>query len=202
MATVDEFDQLLRDRFDLNRTDLISALRALHPQRPGSARLTAAEAHLLDSYGLTEDPQSYVENAADVLAHMGRLYSTAYSPSAVAKGLNVSDSRLRQRRIKQTLWAIDDGGTWVYPAIQFELVERRKGEPDIPYLQHVRNLDQVLPHVLRRNPHPTVVAGFLTAPQSELLVDGRAMSVIEWLLCGEPVEPVLRLVEISDWAGA
>ncbi|MDJ0396557.1 DNA-binding protein [Rhodococcus sp. G-MC3] len=199
---MDEFDELLRDRFDLKRADLISALRALYPQRPGSARLTAAEAHLLDSFGLTEDPESYVENAADVIAHMGRLYNTAYSPAAVAKGLKVSDSRLRQRRINHTLWAIDDGGKWVYPAIQFELVERREDELDAPALKHVRGLDQVLPTVLSRKLHPTAVAGFLATPQPELVVDERPRSVIEWLLCGEPVGPVLHLVEVSEWAGS
>lgn len=201
MTTADELDRLLRDRFDFDRSDLISALRALHPQRPGSARLTAAEAHLLDSFGLTEDPESYDENAADVIAHMARLYSTAYSPAEVAKGLNVSDSRLRQRRLHHTLWAIDDGGTWVYPALQFELVESRR-EPKELTLKHVRALDQVLPHLLRRKLHPAAVAGFLTTPQPELLVDGKPRSVREWLLAGESVDSVLQLVEVGDWAGS
>lgn len=201
MTTADELDRLLRDRFDFDRSDLISALRALHPQRPGSARLTAAEAHLLDSFGLTEDPSSYDENAADVIAHMARLYSTAYSPAEVAKGLNVSDSRLRQRRLHHTLWAIDDGGTWVYPALQFELVESRSESKEL-VLKHVRTLDQVLPHLLRRKLHPAAVAGFLTAPQPELLVDGKPRSVREWLLAGEPLDSVLQLVEAGDWAGS
>ncbi|QCB49869.1 DNA-binding protein [Rhodococcus sp. PAMC28707] len=201
MTTEDELDRLLRDRIDFNRSDLISAFRALHPQRPGSARLTAAEAYLLDSFGLTEDLESYDENAADVIANMARLYSTAYSPAEVAKGLNVSDSRLRQRRLHHTLWAIDDGGTWVYPAIQFELAESRR-DPEELVLKHVRALDQVLPHLLRRKLHPAAVAGFLTTPRPELLFDGKPRSVREWLLAGEPVDSVLQLVEVGDWAGS
>lgn len=201
MTTTDELDQLLRDRFDFERADMVSALRNLHPQRPGAAQLTAAEANLLDSYGLPEDHESYIDNAADVTAHMARLFNTAYTPSEVAAGLNVSDSRLRQRRLKHTLWAIDDGGTWVYPALQFELTEHRP-HPDATTLKHVRGLARILPPLLGRMPHPASVAHFLTTAQPELVIAGRPRSVIEWLLAGEPVDPVLQLIEIHDWAGA
>lgn len=198
---MDELDQLLQDRFAMSRGDLISALRALNPQRPGATRLTEGEAQLLDAAGLAEDPESYAEIAADVTAHMGRLYNTAYTAAEVADGLNVKDSRLRQRRLNNTLWAIDDGGTWVYPAAQFELVSRRE-EPSKRALKHVRGLDEVLQHLLPLKLHPTAVAGFLMTPQPELLIDGEPRSVREWLLHGEPVDPVLQLVQVSDWAGS
>ena len=66
--TVDELDQLLRDRFDLGRDDLIAALKTLPAHRPWAATLTAGEARLLDAAGLTEDPDAYAEIAADVTA--------------------------------------------------------------------------------------------------------------------------------------
>lgn len=113
--STDELDQLLLDRFNLRRSDLIAALKTLPAHRPWAATLTTDEARLLDDAGFTEDPGAYAEIAADVTAHMARLYGTAYSAADVSKGLGVNDSRVRQRRLAHTLWAIDDGGTWVYP---------------------------------------------------------------------------------------
>lgn len=194
----DELDQLLRERFDLGRADLIAALKTLPAHRPWAATLTASEASLLDAAGLAEDRDAYAEIAADVTAHMGRLYSTAYTAAQVASGLSVTDSRIRQRRLDHTLWAINDGGTWVYPAVQFELVDNGRGAP--LSLKHVRGLDRVLPHLLSKDLHPTAIAGFLLTPQPELRIDGQPRSVREWLLHGEPEDSVLNLIDIGDWA--
>jgi hypothetical protein len=196
--TSDELDQLLRDRFDLGRDDLIAALKTLPAHRPWAATLTAEEARLLDAAGLTEDPDAYAEIAADVTAHMGRIYSTAYTAAEVASGLGVNDSRIRQRRLNHTLWAIDDGGSWVYPVVQFELIDT--GDAATRSLKHVRGLDRVLPLLLTKGLHPTAIAGFLLTPQRELLIDGYPKSVREWLLHGEPDEPVLNLIDVGDWA--
>ncbi|MHA7653520.1 DNA-binding protein [Mycobacterium sp. ML4] len=197
MAT-DELDQLLLDRFNLHRSDLIAALKALPAHRPWAATLTADEARLLDDAGFTEDPEAYAEIAADVTAHMARLYSTAYTAAEVREGLGVNDSRVRQRRLAHTLWAINDGGTWVYPAIQFETVDRGHDKP--AKLKQVRGLDELLPALLARELHPTAVSGFLMTPQPDLRIDGQPKSVREWLLHGESVEPVLGLIEIGEWA--
>jgi hypothetical protein len=196
-VTTDELDELLMDRFNLGRADLIAALKTLPAQRPWAATLTAEEAELLDSAGFAEDPEAYAEIAADVIAHMGRLYNTAYTAAEVAKGLGVNDSRVRQRRLAHTLWAIDDGGTWVYPSLQFELVDNGRNQTT---LKQVRGLDQVLPHLLSHHLHPTAVAGFLLTPQPELRVDGQPCSVNDWLLHGESVQPVLDLIDVGQWA--
>ena len=198
LMTADELDQLLLDRFNLDRADLIAALKSLPAHRPWAARLTAGEARLLDDAGFVEDAEAYAEIAADVIAHMARLYSTSYTAAEVASGLGVNDSRVRQRRLARTLWAIDDGGTWVYPAVQFELVDT--GREQSLKLKQVRALDQVLPHLLRKGLHPTAVAGFLLTPQPDLRIDGQPKTVKEWLLHGESVEPVLQLIEIGEWA--
>ena len=193
----DELDQLLMDRFNLGRADLIAALKTLPAQRPWAATLTAEEADLLDNAGFAEDPEAYAEIAADVIAHMGRLYSTSFTAAEVASGLGVNDSRVRQRRLARTLWAIDDGGTWVYPSIQFELVDNGRGQAS---LKHVRGLDQVLPHLLAQNLHPTAVAGFLMTPQPELRINEQQHSVKDWLLHGGSVQPVLDLIDVGQWA--
>lgn len=191
----DELDQLLKDRFNLSRADLITALKTLPAHRPLAASLTAEEARLFDDAGFVEDPDAYTEIAVDVIAHMARLISTAYTTSEVASGLGVNESRIRQRRLARTLWAIDGNGAWVYPVVQFDLVKVEGRD----VLKPVRGLDQVLP-VLPTDLHPTAVAGFLLSPQQELAIDGQPCAVRDWLSSGGAVEPVLRLIEMGEWA--
>jgi hypothetical protein len=190
----DELDDLIRDRFDLDRPDILAALRALPVQRPGAAALTADQARLLDSAGFTEEPRAYASMAATSITQMGSLYRESYSTAEVAKGLGVNDSRVRQRRLAHTLWAIDDGGTWVYPGLQFEVVGDGRGTSA---LKQVRGLDQVLPHLLAQGLHPSAIAGFLTVPQLDLRIAGQPQSVRDWLLHGESVQPVLDLIDVA-----
>ena len=194
--SADELDQLLMDRFNLGRADLIAALKSLPAQRPWAAALTEEQANLLDSAGFTAEPAAHAQIAVDAIANMGRLYSTSYTAAEVAKGLGVNDSRVRQRRLAKTLWAIDDGGTWVYPSVQFE--DTDDGRPTA--LKQVRGLDQVFPHLLAQNLHPTAVVNFLLAPQPELRIAGQPQSVRDWLLHGESVQPVLDLIDVARWA--
>ena len=51
--TTDELDQLLLDRFNLRRSDLIAALKTLPAHRPWAVTLTTDEARLLDDAGFT-----------------------------------------------------------------------------------------------------------------------------------------------------
>ncbi|CAN5555390.1 hypothetical protein BH10ACT9_BH10ACT9_46160 [soil metagenome] len=192
----DELDLLLRDRLNLGRAEVIAALKSLPARRPPAAALTAVQALLLDSAGFTEDPAAYSDNAVDVIVRIARLLSTAFSAADVASGLGIDDVQLRARRRARTAWAIDGDGTWVYPRMQFEVVDdNRCGQA----LQQVRGLDQILP-ALPTDVHPLAVAGFLLTPQSELNVDGGPRTVREWLRGGGAVADVLRLVEIGDWA--
>jgi len=188
----DELDDLVMDRFGLHRSDFLAALKTLPAHRPGAAALSNRDADLLDAAGFTEDHEAYTAIAADVTAHTARLYRTAYSAAEVRTGLGVSDSRVRQRRLARTLWALDDGRTWVYPALQFQASHGR--------LKLIRGLEQVLPALLARDAHPASVAGFLLAPQPDLRVAGQPTAVLDWLERGEPVEPVVALIEVGDWA--
>ena len=191
----DELDQLLHDRFNLSRADLITALRTFPAQRPWAASLTTEEARLLDDAGLVEDPEAYTEIATDVIAHTASLISTAYTSAEVASGLGVKESWIRQRRLARTLWAVDVNRAWVYPAVQFDL-DTANGRRT---LKQVRGLEQVLP-ALPADLHPTAVAGFLLTPQQELRIDNRPFAVRDWLHSGGSVDPVLRLIEIEEWA--
>ncbi|AZG46217.1 DNA-binding protein [Gordonia insulae] len=199
-AVDDDLDRLIRDRFGFGRDELVHALQTLPAHRPRAARLTDGEARLLDDAGFTEDLDDYSVVAADATAHMARIYSTAYPATEVAAGLGISDSRVRQLRLARTLWAIDDGGSWVFPAPQFELIHRKNATGrDVHEFKQIRGLDKVFPHLLARGLHPLAVAGFLDSPQPDLQIDGQPQSVREWLRCRQPMAPVLRLLEVGDW---
>lgn len=192
--TVDELDQLLSERFNLQRADLLAALKTLPAIKPGAAVLTADEARLLDEAGFVDDPAAFVDTAADIVAHTALLINTAYTGPEVAALLGINESRVRQRRLARKMWAIESDGNWVYPAIQFE-INPKTGKPD----KQIRGLEQVF-EAMPDGLHPTAVAGLLRAPQIELQVDGRPRSVLEWLRSGGRVEPVMQLIEIADWA--
>jgi hypothetical protein len=191
---VDELDQLLSERFNLQRADLLAALKTLPAIKPGAAALTEGQARLLDEAGFVEDPVAFAEAVADIVAHTALLINTAYTGPEVASLLGISESRVRQRRLARTLWAIESDGNWAYPAIQFE-VNLKTGKPD----RQIRGLERAFQE-LPAGRHPTAVAGLLRTPQTELEVDGRDLSILEWLRSGGPIEPVLELIEIADWA--
>ncbi|EFG79746.1 hypothetical protein HMPREF0591_0367 [Mycobacterium parascrofulaceum ATCC BAA-614] len=191
---VDELDQLLSERFNLHRDDLLAALKTLPAIKPGAAALTEDQARLLDEAGFVEDPVAFAESAADIVAHTAMLINTAYPASLVASLLGINESRVRQRRLARTLWAIENDGAWVYPAIQFEF-NLKTGKPD----RQIRGLERVF-QALPEGLHPSAVAGLLRTPQPQLEVDGRPLSILEWLRSGGSVEPVLELIDIADWA--
>lgn len=192
--TADELDVLLYQKFRLRRDDMLAALKTLPAIRPWAAELSPDEARLLDDAGFTEDPDAYARVAADTVAHMALLVNTAHSAREVATALNVNESRVRQRRLARTLWAINDNGAWVFPALQFET----DPQTGLPHKQ-IRGLDRVFV-ALAPNLHPVAVAGFLRTPHPDLALQGRPVHPLEWLQSGGDVDPVLRLVEAADWA--
>ncbi|SPM33772.1 hypothetical protein MRAB57_1576 [Mycobacterium rhizamassiliense] len=195
--SADELDALLRDRFDLSRAEIISALKTLPTRDHGSASLTRDAARLLDSVGFVSAPGADAESVVEVAASIARLIRTGYSDAEVALGLGVSECAIRQRRRERTLWAIEADGSWIYPAAQFIEV-RVGGSSSLSLIPH---LDRVLP-ALPADLQPAAVAGFLLIPRDALVISGRESAVLEWLSGGGPVEPVLQLVEIGRWAAS
>ena len=190
----DELDELLFQKYRLRRSDMLAALKAMPAIRPWATELSADEARLLDEAGFTEDPDAYAGVAADVLAHVGLLINTAFSAGEVAGALGVNESRVRQRRLARTLWAIYDNGAWVFPMMQFE------SDPKTGGYKQIRGLDRVFA-TLPDDLHPVAVAGFLRTPHVDLTVGGRPLPPVGWLSSGGDVARVLRLVEAADWAG-
>lgn len=158
---------------------------------PGELR-DSRQAALFDASDFAEDPQAYARVSMATVAHAARLISTAYSAKEVADLLGVNESRVRQRRLARTLWAIETGDGWVFPALQFQDVVGKR--------RQIRHLDRVLP-ALPADLHPVAVAGFLTTAQSNLRVSDRAVSPVEWLAGGGDVDAVLTAVDAADWAG-
>jgi hypothetical protein len=193
--TADELDELLHEKYRLRRSDLLAALRTMPAIRPRAAELTTEEVMLLDEAGFTEDPTAYARAAAAVLIQDSLLLNTALTTGEVTSALQVNESRVRQRRLARTLWAVEDNGDWVFPVLQF-VSDPHTGRPG----KQIRGLDRVFA-ALPPDLHPVAVAGFLRTPQPDLMLHGRPMATLDWLRSGGDVAPVLRLVEVADWAG-
>jgi hypothetical protein len=185
-------EELIIQHFGVSAEELTSALDTLPPIRPDAASLSANEAALYDAADFVESEQAYARVTLEAAGHTARLLSTAYSAREVADLLGVTDSRVRQRRGDRTLWAIEDGGGWVFPSLQFEDAVGRRGQ--------IRHLDQVLP-AIPTDLHPLAVARLLTTAQPDLIVDGQQVSPLQWLRDGGDVEVVRAIVEAADWAG-
>jgi hypothetical protein len=184
-------EELITQHFGVSAEELTSALDTLAPIRPDAAALSDDEAALFDAADFAEDERAYARVTLEAAGHTARLLSTAYSASEVAELLGVSDSRVRQRRANRTLWAIEDAGGWVFPALQFEDVDGRR--------RQIRHFDQVLP-ALPTDLHPLAVARLLTTAQPDLVVDGQPVSPLQWLRNGGDVHAVLTIIQAADWA--
>lgn len=193
---VDELDVLFQDRLNLSRAEVVAALKMLPAYRTQTGLITATETRLLDAAGLTDDPASYSEVSIEAVATMAWLLKTAYTADEVASGLGVSRARVGQRRRAQSLWAVDDNGSWIYPAMQFDIID----VGGCSALQVVRHLGRVL-RAFRSDVHPLAIAGFLLTPQQELAINNRSYAVRDWLSGGGALGPVLDLIELGEWAG-
>ena len=193
--TDNELDALLHDRLDLSRAEVVAALKMLPVYRTRAGSITAEEARLLDAAGLVDDPASYSQVSVEAIATMAWLLKTAYAADEVASGLRVNTARIEQRRQARSLWAVDNNGSWAYPAMQFDVIDNG-GRRD---LKVVRRLDRVL-RALPADVHPLAIAGFLLRPQQELAIKGRPCTVRDWLSSGGAVGAALHLIDVGEWA--
>lgn len=152
-------------------------------------RLSIDETRLLDAAEFIDAPGAYIDMVGETIARTARLFSTGYSEEDVAAGLGVGMTTVRDRRLKRSLWAIDDSKDWVYPSLQFR---------PRSFLEQLPGLDVVFPAL--GDLHPAAIAGFLQTPQSDLWMDGRAQTVLEWLSGGGDVGCVLRLISAEAMA--
>lgn len=194
VMAADELDVLLQGRLGVSRADVIAALKILPARQTSAGSIGAEEARLLDAAGFVEDPESSARVAVSVIADMAWLVKTSYAACEVASKLGVNESRIEQWRRARSLWAIDDNGSWIYPAVQFDVVDNSGRDA----LTVVGGLDEVL-RALPTDLHPLAIAGFLLTPKQELAIDGRARAVRDWLNNGGAVGPVLQLIDLTEW---
>ena len=128
--------------------------------------------------GLADDP------VARDIAEYAALLASALTPREVATRLGVDVSRIYHRLKERTLYGVRTGEGWRLPLFQFDL--GGGGFRDVPGLGPVlAALDPAF--------DPLAVQGWLTAPDPDLEVAGRAVSPREWLLRGGAPDAIAPL---------
>ncbi len=186
-----DLGEMITDHYGVAPAAMIHALQTLPAIRPQIAALPEADSALFDAADFAVDDDAYARVTVESLGHTAQLLSTAYTATEVAELLGVNDSRVRQRRADRTLWAIQDRDGWVFPALQFEVADGRRGQ--------IRGLDKVFAS-LPAGLHPLSVAGFLTTAQDDLRLHGRPVSPLDWLHSGGEAATVIGVAEAADWA--
>jgi hypothetical protein len=154
------------------------------PSADPSSRFTQSDVDILRRGGLALEPKSVSEPdvVARTEARAAVMFIDAKTAADVAKTLGVSASRVRQRAIERTLYAIRNGGAWLFPTWQFD--------PDTGH--EVLGLASVIPSI-PRTLHPVSVFRFLDEPSPDLEIDDIPTSPLRWLATGGDPALVVEL---------
>lgn len=171
------------DRLESSRATFVAALTARPVTRPPAAELTADDAQLLDTAGLSQGHTDARAADAETTALIKHLVATALTADEVANGLGITTAQVHTTRLARQLWAITDGQSWLFPAPQFETSADRQP------LCVIRGMEQVL-ETLPEDLHPIAIDGFLRTPQPDLATD-RPVTPREWLLGGGDISTVV-----------
>jgi hypothetical protein len=99
------------------------------------------------------------------------LVSRSFTVADTAKRLGVDTSRVRQRIYARSLYAFKHRGGWLVPGFQF------RGR------KLVAGLDAAV-SALSPALHPVAVSRWFTTPNADLVIDGSAVSPVDWLAAG------------------
>ena len=166
-----------------------AAARAIEEMRASEARIDApagqfstTETATLRAGGL--DLANRKRSEPDPIGEAAARYAAILADSAdvaeIAERLGVTRARVRQRAGERTLLAIREDDEWRFPRGQFDGAAPIRGLPAVSL---------ALPLGL----HPVAVWGFLTDPSTDLPVDDRAASPLEWLRSGGSPDPVAAI---------
>ena len=172
----------------LDRDDLLPLLGVLR-QALGVAELSDHDTALYDDAGFVEAPVAGVALATDREQRMRTLTSTALTVRDAADLLRVSPSRVRQRTAAGSLWALKVDNKLVLPRVQFTPTGLVPG------------LEKILAAV-PQGLHPLSLEGLLTEPHTDLAVEGRPASIVQWLRSGGDPAAAFAVVEAFDHAPA
>ncbi|RJQ72744.1 DNA-binding protein [Pseudonocardiaceae bacterium YIM PH 21723] len=159
------------------------AVQRFAPPDPIPAdHFSAAEAGVLSAVGLNLNPLGAEEadgRTRTVIA-LTILRDSALSVTDAAARLDVDTSRIRHQLAERQLLGWKEQGNWRLPVWQFTEAGKLPG------------LAAVITALPGDQP-ALVIAGFMTCPQEDLLIDDTPTAPRDWLLAGGDPAPVTRL---------
>jgi hypothetical protein len=172
-----------RDRFAAVAARAIEELRGTEARIDDpTGQLTEAETRRLRAGGLDlarrrrTEPDPIGESAARYAA----ILADSEDVAQVAERLGVTRARVRQRAAERTLLAVREDDEWRFPRAQFDDEAPIRGLPAVSL---------ALPPDL----HPVAVWTFLREPTTDLAVDDRPASPLEWLRSGGSPDAVAAI---------
>jgi hypothetical protein len=172
---------------DLDEQQVATALRAVLPPRAHVERTAADDEFLRAHAGLDLGPDAVTEAGAWHVAQQLAEHARTMDTAAVAAELGVDRTRVQHLRATGDLFAYKVGRANRYPTWQLTSDLRRP----LPALRRI--LAALGPGV-----HHSVVTGFMTTPQPELVADGTARTPAEWLAAGADPAPVVALAAAAS----
>lgn len=164
------FEDALREvtGIPLDRDVFVQILHDLASRARVAPELSEHDARHLEQVGFIGDPATATAARLDRDIRMADLVRCSLPIDTAADRLGVTPARVRQRLAAGTLWAFDSGRIRLLPPAQFT---------DTGAVPH---LDKVVP-LIAKDWHPLTVQALLSEPQPSLTVDGRPVSIVEWL---------------------
>lgn len=178
---------------DFTRAFFAQIVHGLSASNPAEPALSEHDAAVLREAGFVTDPTAATAARLDRHIRMQNLVQDSLSVAQAAEHLGVTTARVRQRLADGTLWSFDSGSTRLLPRAQFA------ADGPVPHL------DKVMP-LFDRTLHPLTVQALLTEPQPSLTVEGRPVSIVQWLsgIAGadREIEQVVEVLTAASWESA
>jgi hypothetical protein len=165
------------------------AARAIEELRGTEARIDDPASQLSDAdvanlraggFDLARRRRTEPDPIGETAARFAALLADTEDVAAVAARLGVTRARVRQRAAERTLLAIREEDEWRFPRAQFADGAPIRGLPAVSL---------ALPTDL----HPVAMWSFLNEPSTDLAVDDRPATPLEWLRSGGAPEPVAAI---------
>ncbi len=171
------------DRFVEAAISALEELRGggLSADRPAT-QFSPDDAAALRAGGLDLAPRTArdPDPVSTTAARYAALLADSADVAEVAERLGVTRARVRQRAQERTLLAIREGDEWRFPRGQFTAGAAIRGLPAVAL-------------ALPRDLHPVAAWTFLNEPSSDLAIDDRPATPLDWLRSGGSPDPVAAI---------
>ncbi|MFC9980902.1 hypothetical protein [Gordonia sp. NPDC127522] len=178
---------------DVDREFFARVVGSLAARDAAGPALSEHDAALLAEAGFVADSEAAAAARLSRDLRMQDLVVRSLSVTDAAERLGVSTARIRQRLGEGTLWAFSAGPRRLLPPAQFTATGA------------VPHLEKVMP-LLAKDLHPLTVQSLLTRPQPSLVVEGRPVSIVQWLTGGagteHDIEQVVDVLTAATWESA